>query len=124
MLRRVSIAVIVALCLAAPSTAQQRIAAQPGPGGAGQAGEVRIQVNMNFFVATPMSNAEAAAKAQEGARRVLYESAARECELLKAVIASECRLESINVNVHRNYGNQQPEGFNATGNFGFKVTLK
>lgn len=67
---------------------------------------------------------DAAVKAQENARRVLYDSAGRECELLKAVIASECRLESVNVNMNRTYGNQQPEGFNANGSFAYRVMLK
>jgi hypothetical protein len=33
-------------------------------------------------------------------------------------------LESININVNRNYGNQGRQGFNASGNFAFHVTLK
>ena len=124
MLRRTIIVAAAALVLAGPSAAQQ-FAIQPQPGGNTESkGEVRVQVNMNFFVAAPMSNTEAAAKAQENARRVLYDSASRECEVLKATLASECRLESVNVNVNRNYGNQQPEGFNANGSFGFRVTVK
>jgi hypothetical protein len=79
---------------------------------------------MSFFVADPTDDSEAGVKAQEQARRAIYESAARECEVLRAVIASECRLESINVNVNRNYGNQGLRGFNAGGNFAFHVILK
>ena len=39
-------------------------------------------------------------------------------------LTSECRLESININVNRTFGNQQPEGFNANGNFTFHIKLK
>lgn len=123
MFRRSIMAAIAAICLVAPSGAQQ-VVIQQRPGGNDPRGEVRIQVNMNFFVTAPTSNTEAAVKAQENARRVLYDSAGRECELLKAVIASECRLESVNVNMNRNYGNQQPEGFNANGSFTYRVMLK
>lgn len=123
MFRRSIMAAIAAFCLVAPSGAQQLVI-QQRPGGSDLRGEVRIQVNMNFFVTVPTSNTEAAVKAQENARRVLYDSAGRECELLKAVIASECRLESVNVNMNRNYGNQQPEGFNANGSFAYRVMLK
>lgn len=123
MLRRASIAAVAALCLAGPSAAQQ-IVIQQRPGGTEQKGEVRVQVNMSFFVNAPTGDAEAAVKAQENARRMLYDSAGRECELLKAVLASECRLESVNVNMNRNFGNQQPEGFNANGSFAFRVMLK
>ena len=123
MFRRVIMAAAAAFCLAAPSAAQQ-IVIQQRPGGGEAKGEVRVQVNMNFFVTAPTSDTQAAVKAQENARRVLYDSAGKECELLKAALASECRLESVNVNMNRNYGNQQPEGFNANGSFSFKVTLK
>jgi hypothetical protein len=43
---------------------------------------------------------------------------------LRAAIASDCRIESVSVNISRNYGQPQNEGFTAQGNFGFRVTLK
>lgn len=122
-MRRSSLAAIVMLFLAGPSVAQQ-IVIQQRPGSGEPKGEVRVQVNMNFFVNAPTNDTEASVKAQENARRVLYDRAARECDLLKATLASECRLESVNVNMNRNYGGSQPEGFNANGSFAFKVTLK
>ena len=76
----------------------------------GAQGDIRVNVSMNFFVAAPMNDVEAAAKAQQQARKVIYESAGRECDLLRAVIASECRLKLININVNRNYGNQSAGG--------------
>lgn len=123
MLRRLTIAAVAAFCIVAPSGAQQLVI-QQRPSGGELRSEVRIQVNMNFFVTAQTGDPEAAMKAQENARRVLYDSAGRECELLKAVIASECRLESVNVNMNRTYGNQQPEGFNANGSFAYRVLLK
>lgn len=122
-MRRLTLAAIAALFLIGPSAAQQ-IVIQQRPGGSEPKGEVRVQVNMNFFVNAPTNDTEASVTAQENARRVLYDRAARECDLLKATLASECRLESVNVNMNRNYGGSQPEGFNASGNFTFKVTLK
>lgn len=122
-MRRLTLAAIAALFLIGPSAAQQ-IVIQQRPGGSEPKGEVRVQVNMNFFVNAPTNDTEASVTAQENARRVLYDRAARECDLLKATLASECRLESVNVNMNRNYGGSQPEGFNANGSFSFKVTLK
>ena len=123
MVRLVFAAVSVFLCAVVAANAQtveqHKSVAMPA-----SKNNVRVQVSMNFFVPAPMSDSNAAVKAQEQARRTLYESAARECEVLLAVIASECRLESINVNMNRNYGQQQPEGFNANGNFSFHVTMK
>jgi hypothetical protein len=86
--------------------------------------EIRVQVNVSFFVPGVASGTEASLKAQEQARRSLYESAARECEVLRAVLATECRLETLGVNINRSYGQPQHEGFTATGTFGFKVTPK
>lgn len=122
-MRRLTLAAIAVLFLIGPSAAQQ-IVIQQRPGGPEPKGEVRVQVNMNFFVNAPTNDTEASVKAQENARRVLYDRAARECDLLKATLASECRLESVNVSMNRNYGGAQPEGFNANGSFSFKVTLK
>lgn len=123
MLRSILAAVSIVLCATVVSSAQpaeQRTSvAMTAP-----KNNVRVQISMNFFVSAPTSDPSAAVKAQEQARRTLYESAARECEVLLAVIASECRLESINVNMNRNYGQQQPEGFNANGNFAFHITMK
>jgi hypothetical protein len=85
--------------------------------------QVRIQVNVNFFVQGRSDESEASQQAQERARRIIYEMGARECTLLRDVIASDCRIESINVNISRQHG-QTPEGFQAGGNFAFRVTMK
>jgi hypothetical protein len=71
-----------------------------------------------------VDGSDASLKAQEDARRSLYRSAMRECDVLKSSIASECRLETLNVNINRSYGSPQNEGFNANGNFTFRVMLK
>ena len=124
MLRHASLAAAVIVMLVAPASAQNFVM-PPHPGlPAGVQGDIRVNVSMSFFVAAPMNDAEAAARAQAQARKVMYESAGRECDLLLAVIASECRLEAVNINVNRNYGNQAPEGFNTSGSFAFRVKLK
>jgi hypothetical protein len=86
--------------------------------------EVRIQVNISFFVAGAVNSSEASLKIQEDARRALYQSAAKECEVLQSTIAGECRLEQVSVNMNRTFGQGQTEGVNASGNFAYKVTLK
>jgi len=124
MSRILRLAAVAAVLLAAPAMAQN-IVIQPRLGNApGPKGDIRINVGMSFFVTAPTDDSEPAVKAQEQARRVIYESAARECEVLRSAIASDCRLESINISVNRQYGNQIPQGFNVSGNFTFHVTLK
>jgi glutamine amidotransferase PdxT len=85
--------------------------------------QVRVSVGVNMFV--PLTDGgEQAIKAQEDARRLVYDLAARECAILRDVLASECRLESINVNVQRNQFGQQKDGLNVNGNVGFRIVPK
>ena len=82
-----------------------------------------------MFVPAPNDGSEQALKAQEGGRRMIYEIAAHECAILRDVLASECRLESLNLNVQRvpanQFGGQQRvEGFNLNGNLGFRIVPK
>jgi hypothetical protein len=124
MIRRSAFCIATSLALTVPAAAQP-IVIQPRAATALEAkSDIRVTISMNFFAQAPVAAVEAASKAQEQARLVLYEAAGRECGLLQSVIASECRLESININVNRTFGNQQPEGFNANGNFTFHIKLK
>jgi hypothetical protein len=124
MLRHIGLATIAAVFLAAPALAQNIVIQSRGGNPTEAKGDIRVNVGMSFFVAAPTDDSEAAVKAQEQARRVIYESAARECDVLRATIASDCRLDSININVNRNYGGQSPQGFNANGSFAYHVKLK
>ncbi|UGY15830.1 hypothetical protein [Bradyrhizobium septentrionale] len=115
------------LLLTAPAFAQApgqlRFVEQP-TGLAGQAGSVRVQSSVNLFMPGPSGDGEEAQKLRDRARRVVYEMAARECDLLRDAIARDCRLESINVNLGRQYGGQQQEGFNVNGSMSLQITLK
>jgi hypothetical protein len=85
---------------------------------------VRIQNSVNFFVAGPAGDSEEAQKSRDAARRSVYEMAARECALLREVLAKECRIESISINVGRQYMAQQPEGYTVNGSMNFQITVK
>ena len=114
------------LLLAVPAVAQtpgQRIIMEQ-TGASRQEGWVRIQSTLNFFVAGPTGESEEAQKLRDRARRAVYEMAARECDLLREVIAKECRMEQVSNNINRQYGNQQQEGFTITGSMNFQITLK
>jgi hypothetical protein len=102
----------------------QQITIQNRPSVAEQKGEIRVQVSLGFFVPGAVNGSEASLKSQEDARSALYRAAAHECEVLTAAIAAECRVESLNVHINRNFGQPQNEGFTANGNFGYRVTLK
>jgi hypothetical protein len=92
----------------------------------GNANEVRVQIHTTFFVAGATDGSDASFKTQEKARLALYDIAGKECEVLLKTLAAECRLDNvnINVNVQRSYNSAQPEGFNVSGNFGYRVTRK
>jgi hypothetical protein len=91
-----------------------------------QEGFVRVQSNINTFVPGPTGDGEEAQKLRDRGRRMIYEMAAHECDLLREVIAKDCRLESVNTNLNRqnNYGSQQPDGYTVNGSMSLQITLK
>jgi hypothetical protein len=116
------------LFLIAPAFAQtpgQRIILEQPGSAPRQEGSVRVQSSINLFIAGPTGEGDEAQKLRERARRAVYEMAARECDLLREVLAKDCRLESVtsNININRQYGQQQ-EGFNINGSMSFQITLK
>ncbi len=116
----------VTLLLAAPATAQtpgQRITIEQAGSSARQEGLVRIQSNINFFIAGPTGEGEEAQKLRDRARRIVYGMAAHECDLLREVLAKDCRMESVNNNISRQFGQQQ-EGYTVNGSMSFQISLK
>jgi hypothetical protein len=96
--------------------------AQPVPGSRGET--VRVHVNVHFFVPSSLGDDEESAKARERARRMVYEMAGRECEILRQVIADDCKLETLNVNVNVRQSPQQPDGFLVNGSAAYRITRK
>jgi hypothetical protein len=124
---RVSLAATTILFLVAPAMAQspgQRIILEQSGGSPRQEGSVRVQSSVNFFVAGATGESEEAQKLRERARRTVYEMAARECDLLREVLAKDCRMESVNSNITRQFGQQQQEGFIVNGSMNFQITVK
>ncbi len=122
---RPAIVAISLMLLSASVAADERVVVNSGNRPAAFKSEVQVNVNMNFFMPADLDDSDAVAKAQERARKMLYESGSKECDLLRATIASDCRLERINVNVRTipNY-RQQGQGLNASGNFSYRIGLK
>jgi hypothetical protein len=124
MTNRILFAACASAMLITSATAQSPVL-QDGRGR--QDGSVKIQSTLNFFVPGPTGDSEEAHKLREKARRMIYETAARECDLLKETLAKDCRLENINsnINTNRQYGSaQQQEGFTINGSMSFQITLK
>jgi hypothetical protein len=114
------------LLLAVPAIAQtpgQRIVIE-NAGSPRQEGLVRIQTNINFFLTGPTGEGEEAQKLRDRARRLVYEMAARECDLLRETLAKDCRMESVNTNIGRQFGQQQQEGLTVNGSMSFQISLK
>jgi hypothetical protein len=88
-----------------------------------QDGTVRVQASVNLFIPGPTGDGEDAAKIRDRARRVIYEMAGRECDLLREVLARECRLEGINTNLNRQNG-QPTEGYAVNGSMSLQIILK
>jgi hypothetical protein len=117
-----------ALFLAFPAVAQQRVMFEQGNSVLRPETMVRIQNNITFFVAGPTGDGDEALKLRDKAQRSVYEMAGRQCDLLREILAKECRLESVNVNVNaanaRQFTQQQVEGLNVNGAMSLQVTLK
>jgi len=118
-MRLLPIVVVALLAQGAAAAAQSPI--QPRPDASHN--DVRVQINVSFLIPGVADDSEASLEAQEKARRSLYERAGRECELMKVTLANECRLQSVNVSINRQF-NRAPEGFLATGNFVFRIVPK
>lgn len=117
------------MVLMAPSAAQtpgQRISLEQSAGSSRLEGPVRVQSNLNIFMPGPTGESAEAEKLRERARRMVYEMAAHECNLLRATLAKDCRLVSVssNVNAARQINPQQPEGYNVTGSMSFQIVIK
>lgn len=116
------------LCVSAASAQTAAVGvAQARAQLAGMGEQVRVSLSINIFVPTPEDEGAQALKAQEDARKMIYEAATRECETLRATIASDCRLESINVNVQRMLANQgygQRNGYNISGSMSYRIGVK
>ncbi len=116
-------------CLIAPASAGaqmitiQRPAAPVDP----NAGPIRVQIGVNFFVPGPTDESEQSAALRDRASRTIYDMAARECEVLREKLADDCRLENVNVNINRQrqqIGGQQVDGFQVGGTLGYRITQK
>jgi hypothetical protein len=113
-----------ATAVAQPVAAQER----PAASAARNTNSIRVQVGVNFFIPGPADESAESQALRDHARRSIYEMAARECELLRDKLADDCRLESVNVNVNRQFGQQfagqQVEGFQVGGQLGFQIIRK
>ena len=90
-----------------------------------QEGFVRVQSSINLFVPGPTGEGEEAQKLRDRAQRTVYEMAAHQCDLLRDVLAKDCKLESVTSNVNRqHFGAQQPDGYQVNGSMSLQITLK
>jgi hypothetical protein len=123
-----ALAASVALLLVTPVVAQQRVIVEQGNNAPRQENMVRVQNNISFFIPGPTGDGDEAQKMRDKAQRVVYEMASHECDLLRDVLAKDCRMETVNVNVNaanaRQFNQQQPEGLNVNGSMSLQITLK
>lgn len=116
------IALVAGLLLIGPASAQPAVS----PAG-GQTSPVRIQTSIMFFL--PSSASDDQPQKIEQARKLVYQMATRECDILRDTIAKECRLESINSNIRQSdvraeRSQQQPEGYHVNGAIRSVISLK
>ncbi|MGB7037298.1 MAG: hypothetical protein WBD71_17430 [Xanthobacteraceae bacterium] len=91
------------------------------------AAQVRVSLGINMFMPASGDDSAQSLKAQEDGRKLIYEAASHECELLRATIASDCQLEAINLNVQHVNANQnfnKADGYNINGNMNYRIVTK
>lgn len=122
MIRFATIGILLAapFLSAAAVNAQSRMIIDPTQS---RGDQVRVQINITFVLPGAAGDGDESVKAQENARRMLYRIADRECGVLKETIASDCRLEAVNVNVNR-IRNQAADTLNASANMTFRIQVK
>lgn len=127
MLRRVIVAVLSASSFVGGSAMAQgegqRIVIERAPPNLRQEGTVRVQTSISLFVPSPTDDGEEAIKNRDRARRMIYEMAGKECDLLREVLARDCRLESISSNLNRQ-PMQSVSGYSVNGSMVLQITLK
>jgi hypothetical protein len=126
MLRKVTAAGLFGVLLLASAGAQTITLQRPGVVDP-NAGQIRVQISVNFFLAGPTNESEQSVALRDRASRAIYEMATRQCEVLRERLADDCRLESVNVNINRQQqqiAGQQVEGFQAGGTLGYRITQK
>jgi len=89
----------------------------------GQPARIRIQSSITIIVPGFFDDPAKMIEGQEKARRSIYEIAGRECALLKATLAGECQVESVNINAGRQ-PMPQLGGTQITGTMTFRATAK
>jgi hypothetical protein len=95
---------------------------------AGPGGQARITLSTNRFVPAPSDNSDQASKAEADGRRMIYDLAGHECGILRDTIASDCHIESININIMRLPLNpnatSRPDGFNVNASIVLRIVPK
>ena len=91
------------------------------------AGPIRVQISVNFFVPGPANESEQSSALRDRASRTIYDMAVRECEVLREKLADDCRLENVSVNFNRQqqqFGGQTTEGFQVGGTLAYRISQK
>ena len=99
-------------------------AALPVPGAVGTDKLIDVNVSYSFNIPIKSDDRDVQRQTLEKARQMIYDIAAKECDIMQAAFAATCRMERINV--QSNIQRQMPgaEVAHVTGNTMFKVGLK
>lgn len=89
-------------------------------------GDPTIRVTIGFNISLRALKKDQSVKAQEQLRRMIYDLAAHECVLLRDSVASDCKLELINVSADRTPGAhaKEPENINFFASANFRIVPK
>lgn len=87
-----------------------------------QAETVRVNIGMNFMLTGVSDPIGDDARLRDRTRRNVYQMALKECDLLLELLASECRIEAISINLNRNL--QAADSINVSASVALRVIQK
>jgi len=98
---------------------------QSPPPGTGDGRQIIVTVQYNFALPVRPNDVDSQRTVMEQGRTMIYQLAAKECEMLLATIASSCQLERLNLqtNIARHHRPGE-ELINLSANAQFKIELK
>ncbi len=121
-------AIFVAFATAASAQTIVINPSKPGMIPSARPEQVRVSLGISMFQPAAGDDSTQSLKAQEDGRKTVYEAAGHECDILRATIATNCTLESININVQRVFANQnfgqKADGYNINGNMIYSIVTK
>lgn len=121
------VAFVLALSAVGPGFAQPEVPGSITLPNAGAFVRAPLRIESSWVVTVPLapgSTVEQQITQTESARRAIYEMSSRECDTLKQIFKTDCRLQAVRVNSNVQTRNPGNEIIHVNGSGSFELTQK